>query len=137
MSDARRQTLHEFLRFSIIGTLGVFVDSGALYGAMHGLGLDHYSGRLVSWVVAATFTWAMNRRFTFKDDRPAVVQWAKYLATASIGGVVNYGVYAGLVAFTPVVAAYPFLGVAAGSISGLAFNFTSSKWLVFRTHKNS
>jgi len=36
-----------------------------------------------------------------------------------------------------VVAAYPFLGVAAGSISGLAFNFTSSKWLVFRMHKNS
>ena len=136
MSDSRRQAFRQFLRFSVIGTGGVVVDASALYGAMHGLGLDHYSGRLLSWLVAATFTWTMNRRFTFADSRPPLTQWAKFLAANAVGGIVNYGVYAGLVTFNPLVAVYPVIGVGAGSIAGLAFNFSASKWVVFRTHKD-
>jgi putative flippase GtrA len=132
LNDARRQTLRQFLRFGLIGTAGVFVDASALYGAMHGLGLGHYSGRILSWLIAATFTWSMNRRFTFEDDRPALVQWMKFLAANAVGGLVNYGVYCLLVYFSPVVAAYPIIGVGAGSIAGLFFNFTASKWVVFR-----
>ncbi len=132
MSAQRRETLLQFLRFAAIGTAGVFVDSAALYAAMNGLGLDHYSGRLLSWFVAATFTWAMNRRFTFADGRPPLRQWLAFLAANSIGGFVNYAVYAALVAASPTVEAIPFLGVGAGSIAGLFFNFTVSKWLVFR-----
>jgi hypothetical protein len=30
----------------------------------------------------------------------------------------------------------PFLGVALGSIAGLAFNFTSARYLVFKAHRN-
>lgn len=132
LTDTRREILRQFLRFGLIGTAGVFVDGAALYGAMHGLGLDHYSGRLLSWLVAATFTWSMNRRFTFEDKRPALVQWMKFLAANAVGGLVNYGVYGLLVYFSPTVAAYPIIGVGAGSIAGLAFNFSASKWLVFR-----
>ena len=34
------------------------------------------------------------------------------------------------------MAAYPaFIGVGAGSIAGLGFNFSASKWVVFRAHK--
>ena len=137
MSDSRRQTFRQFLRFSVIGTGGVVVDASALYGAMHGLGLDHYSGRLLSWLVAATFTWAMNRRFTFADSRPPLTQWAKFLAANAVGGIVNYSVYAGLVTFNPLVAVYPVIGVGAGSIAGLAFNFSASKFVVFRTQKDN
>src|SRR5438105_658591 len=129
MNAAQRETLGQFVRFSAIGTAGVVVDSSALYAAMHGAGLDHYSGRVVSWLVAATFTWAMNRRFTFSDGRPPLAQWAKFLAANSVGGVVNYAVYAALVMFSPVVSAHPAIGVGAGSLVGLAFNFTASKWV--------
>jgi putative flippase GtrA len=132
LNDVRRQTLRQFLRFGLIGTAGVFVDGSALYGAMHGLGLGHYSGRILSWLIAATFTWSMNRRFTFEDDRPALVQWMKFLAANAVGGLVNYGVYCLLVYFSPLVAAYPIIGVGVGSIAGLFFNFTASKWVVFR-----
>jgi putative flippase GtrA len=129
-----RETLGQFLRFSAIGTAGVVVDAGVLHVAMHGAGLDHYSGRVVSWLAAATFTWAMNRWFTFSDGRPPLRQWATFLAANSVGGVVNYAVYAALVAFSPLVSAYPVIGVAGGSIAGLAFNFSASKWVVFRKH---
>jgi putative flippase GtrA len=132
LTDTRREILRQFLRFGMIGTAGVFVDGTALYIAMHGLGLDHYSGRLLSWLVAATFTWSMNRRFTFEDKRPPFVQWMKFLAANAVGGLVNYGVYGLLVYFSPIVAAYPIIGVGAGSIAGLFFNFTASKWMVFK-----
>ncbi len=132
LTEERRQTLGQFLRFAMIGTAGVVVDASALYGAMHGLGLGHYSGRLLSWLAAATFTWSMNRRFNFADDRPALAQWLKFLAANAVGGLVNYGVYCLLVYLSPLVAAYPIIGVGAGSIAGLAFNFSASKWLVFR-----
>ncbi|TAL01801.1 MAG: GtrA family protein [Rhodospirillaceae bacterium] len=135
MSDSRRQTLRQFLRFAVIGTGGLVVDASTLHAGMHGLGLDPYSGRLLSWLVAATFTWAMNRRFTFVDRQPPLTQWAKFLAANAVGGIINYGVYAALVVTSPLVAAYPTIGVGAGSIAGLGFNFSASKWVVFRARR--
>jgi putative flippase GtrA len=131
-ASAPVETLRQFWRFGLIGTAGFVVDSTALALAMRLLGLDHYSGRLVSWLVAATFTWAMNRRFTFADAGPRLRQWLRFLAANAVGGAVNYAVYAALVAFTTTVKATPTLGVAAGAIAGLFFNFAASKWVVFR-----
>ena len=48
------------------------------------------------------------------------------------GFTLNYGTYALMVASMPVVAAYPILGVAAGSIVGMFANFAVSRRLVFR-----
>jgi putative flippase GtrA len=132
---ARRETVGQFLRFCVIGTGGAVVDIGVLYFAMHVLTLNHYTGRAVSWLAAATFTWAMNRRFTFSDGRPPLTQWAKFLAANAVGGLVNYGVYAALVAGSALVSAIPAIGVAAGSLVGLAFNFSASKWVVFRDRR--
>ena len=130
--DSRQETATQFLRFAAIGTAGFVVDSAALYAAMHGLGAGLYLGRALSWFCAATFTWAMNRRFTFADSRPPLRQWLAFLAANAVGGAVNYAVYAILVSTSQVAAATPMIGVAAGSIAGLAFNFIASKWLVFR-----
>ncbi len=130
----RAELLRQFFIFGLIGTAGFVVDSSTLYLAMGLLGLDHYSGRVVSWFVAATFTWAMNRRFTFSDSRPPFRQWLAFLASQAVGGLVNFGIYAAMVTFMPVVAEHPVLGVAAGAIAGLFFNFSASKYVVFRRH---
>ena len=135
--DSRRETLRQFGRFALIGVGGFLVDAAVLYAAMHGLGLGHYSGRVVSWLTAATFTWVMNRRFTFNDQRPPLRQWMAFVAAQSVGGIVNYGVYAALVATVPLVAAYPVVGVGAGSLVGLILNFSSSKWVVFRARRRA
>jgi len=125
----------QFLRFSLVGVGGLIVDTAALYAAMGLLGLGLYAGRVVSYLTAATFTWAVNRHFTFKQAEAAspLRQWVKFLAANGIGAAVNYAVYAALVTFVPLAAAYPALGIAAGSIAGLAFNFTASKKWVFKT----
>ena len=47
------------------------------------------------------------------------------------GGVINYLLYAWLVATFELFAAHPVLGVAAGSCAGMIFNFFSAKTLIF------
>jgi putative flippase GtrA len=124
----------EFLRFAAVGVVGLFADIAALTLALEILHLDLYSGRVFSYLIAATTTWALNRRFTFTqaDQSSPFKQWVKFLGANAIGGVVNYAVYAVIVTFTVVGAAYPQIGVAAGSIAGLFFNFTVNKLWVFK-----
>ena len=130
---ARFSVLMEFLRFGVVGTIGFVVDTAVLYaGLAFGLGL--YGGRAVSYLVAATTTWALNRLWTFRGrgEGPAHQQWALFLLVNLIGFAMNYGTYAALIVFVPMVAAHPVLGVAAGAIAGMFGNFVLSRQLVFR-----
>jgi putative flippase GtrA len=129
MQAARSQ----FLRFLLIGAAGFLIDAAALYLAMAWLGAGHYSGRVFSYVVAASSTWALNRRFTFhaQRSRNRLAEWARFFTANAAGGIANYIVYATLVASWPLVADWPILGVAAGSIAGLVINFNLSRRVVF------
>lgn len=140
-----RSISRELLTFALIGVGGLFVDMAALAVALHLLGLDPYGGRVFSYLMAATFTWYLNRRFTFVgvSRRAALRQWAKFLAANAVGAVVNYGVYVLVLRVGPGILAalgladmlgglLPYAGVAAGSVSGLVFNFAMSKFVVFR-----
>ncbi|MBI1181632.1 MAG: GtrA family protein [Alphaproteobacteria bacterium] len=124
----------QFLRFSVVGAAGFAVDSGVLYGLMYGLGAGPYLGRAGSFLAAASVTWFLNRIYTFRqaDRADAHRQWARFVAFMVLGGLVNYGVYAAVVALAPPHPLVPLLGVAAGSVAGLAVNFTTSRLFVFR-----
>ena len=120
-----------FARFAVVGALGFVVDSAVLYAGL-GLGLTLYSGRIASYLAAATFTWYLNRRITFRStDHQAVREWARYLLANAGGGAVNLGTYGVLVAGLPIMARMPVLAVGAGSIAGLIFNFALSYTVVF------
>ncbi len=133
MNLAPLSARQELLRFTLVGAAGFVVDAGALTMVMHAFGLGLYSGRVFSYLCAATFTWICNRRFTFaaRAGAPAL-EWLRFLGANAIGGAVNYGVYAAIVTFTAVGEAWPVVGVGAGSLSGMVFNFTVSKFWVFR-----
>ncbi|MBI3676635.1 MAG: GtrA family protein [Proteobacteria bacterium] len=129
-----------FLRFALVGVGGFIVNEVVLAAMLRGLHLDRYSGQLIAYLVAATFTWWANRQLTFADRAAAgtksiVAEWIAFLAANALGGLVNYAVYASLVALAPQPFDNPYLAVAAGSIAGLAFNFAMSSRLVFREKK--
>ena len=127
-----REVRAQFISFALVGVAGFVVDSGTLYAAM-ALGAGHYSGRIISYLTAATSTWLLNRRFTFhgRHDANWLAEWARFLGANALGGLVNYSVYALLVSTSPLIAAQPVIGVAVGSIAGLAVNFTLSRLVVF------
>lgn len=129
-----RKTIEQFLRFGVVGTVGFLVDSAVLLG-MLALGLGPYGGRVISYVAAASTTFALNRAWTFRTanrDAPVANQWGRFLLLNLVGFAANYGTYAALIASVPVVAAHPVLGVAAGSVAGMFINFGLSRRFVFK-----
>jgi putative flippase GtrA len=129
---ARSRALLQFLRFGVVGSIGFVVDTAVLYAGL-ALGLGLYGGRAVSYLAAATTTWALNRAWTFRGQGsgPALQQWAVFLLVCLVGFAFNYGTYAALVAWVPLVAHHPVIGVAAGSLAGMVGNFVLSRRFVF------
>src|SRR5690242_414846 len=94
---ARIKRLHQvrFLRFGFIGGCGFLVDASVLWSILHILafiGLDtrlnflKVIARIMSFMVAATFTWFGNRTLTF-PDRAAQTgkrrEWATFVLANS------------------------------------------------------
>lgn len=132
LGPERSRVAGQFLRFGVVGTVGFLVDTAVLYaGLAAGLGL--YSGRALSYVAAATTTWALNRAWTFRGqgDSPVLRQWALFLAVNLVGFACNYGTYAALVWGTTTAAQHPVIGVAAGALAGMVGNFLLSRRYVF------
>ncbi len=123
----------QFLRFGVVGTAGFLVDAGVLT-AMLALGAGPYGGRVVSYLAAASATFALNRAWTFRAAARAPVarQWGVFVALNLLGFAANYGTYAALLSASPLVAAQPVLGVAAGSVAGMFINFALSRRFVFK-----
>lgn len=132
LSPARVALLAQFLRFGVVGGVTFLVDAATVYALRGSLGL--YRAGLVSYVVAATFSWALNRAWTFADaDRGAAHrQWAMFLATNLVGFALNRGTFFALIAYSAFCAANPILPVGAGAIAGMFTNFGLSRRLVFR-----
>lgn len=135
---AQRIQNSKFLRFALVGTAGFLVNEAALFVALKFLHLDAYTGQIFGFFCAATFTWWGNRTLTFREHaaislRGMAREWVTFIAANGIGGLVNYAIYAGLITFAPKPFNNPFLGVVAGTLVGLLFNFTMSKRFVFRT----
>jgi len=124
----------ELVRFAAAGILGLAVDVAVLYGTM-ALGMGWLSGRAISFLAAVWATWQFNRRFTFAPGERLSVweEWWRYLSAMLVGGVVNYAAYSTVMIALPGVPLLPMLAVAIGSLAGMAVNFLSAKYFVFRS----
>ncbi len=115
-----------FLRFCVVGTVGFVVDSGTTLLLTQIFEYDPYRSRIVAFIIAATATWALNRRFTFRSER-GVATWIPYVVVTSIGAGINVGTYVVWLIFVPANAAGILSGIALGSGVALGFNFFVSR----------
>lgn len=128
-----KDELRRAYRFALAGSLGFAVDAGVLLLVIAALG--PYWGRALSFLAAVVATWLLNRRYAFADrtsGRHPLIEFVSYLAAMLAGGVVNYGVYAAIVALAGSAGVVPYLGVAAGSLVGMAVNLALARLVVFR-----
>jgi putative flippase GtrA len=130
-----RKTFVQFLRFGVVGGVGFGVDTGTVY-ALHNL-IGVYAAGLVSFLLAATGNWALNRIWTFRGhgNGSALRQWALFLAANSAGFVLNRGTFFALVATVAAVRAHLVLGTLAGTLAGMGANFVLSHRVVFQAHR--
>lgn len=127
--------IRKFLLFAIAGGAGFVVDTAVLYLLKGTLG--PYAARVVSFLFGVLTTWIINRSLAFKAQRgdhlPVWREFLHYLGAMILGGVVNYAIYAVLVATIPLFAQYLVLAVAAGVAGGMIVNFLLADRLVFKS----
>ena len=131
LGDALARLAMQFLRFGTVGAAGFVVDTAVVYGLRGPLGL--YGAGAAAYGVAASFTWLFNRLWTFRGPQRLAVgrQWAVFLATQSVGFVVNRGVFAVLVTVSSFCFDYPVVAIAAGVAAGMFLNFAAARRYVF------
>lgn len=131
-----------FARFAGVGGVMALIDGGVLYALHAGLGVGVYAARLVSFPLAMTVGYFLNRHFTFRF-RPRFLhplrELLRFYAVHSSGGVINYATFAAIIAggsFAGIegMLGYwlPLLGVVVGGVAGMCFNFVLAGKLVFQ-----
>ncbi len=124
----------QFLRFALVGAIGFAIDVGVLYLVLALFAVGPYAGRVISYICAATSTWYLHRRITFRN-RPSQAlgrEWLKFVALNGVGGLLNYAVYVACLHYFAGSTSAPAIGVALGSAAGLSINYTLSRRVVFR-----
>ena len=127
--------LHKsFALFVLAAAVGFVVDAGVVTFLVRELAWGPWEGRLVSFPLAVTSTWLLNRRYAFRgaargDQRD---EYAAYWAIQLAGAAVNFGIFGLCLHLAPVLAEWPFVPVAIGGFAAMLFNFTVARCTVYR-----
>ena len=137
MRDVQSHAFVLWSKFLIVGALG-FATEAAILQVLVGKGLaGPYLARCISFPVAVTLTWALNRRLTFVE-RPmgsSGLRYMLYVFGQIVAALANLGAYAALVFLKPRLAGVPVVALAGGAVVGLVINFCWADLVVFRREK--
>ena len=119
--------------FVLVGAIGFLIDAGILTALMTGADFGHYGARAISFTVAVTTTWYINRRWVFERGAIEMTgrEYTSYLLVQVIGAVINLSVFVAVIEFVPGLAEIPLVPLALGAAVALVFNFSASSRLVF------
>lgn len=120
------------VRFALVGGVGFIVDATALTLLVNGLGYGHYVSRAVSFSLAVTVTWLLNRRWVFQAGSPSGREYSGYFAVQLLGAFINLGVYVLVIEIVPSLAAIPVVPLAVGSAVAMFSNYLLARRLVYR-----
>jgi putative flippase GtrA len=89
--------------------------------------------RAPSFLTAATVTWLLNRKHTFKDlaRHSTGTEYRRYIMSQVAGALANLAVYATAIASIPWCAKYPVAALAFGAVFGLVVNYSLARFYVF------
>lgn len=137
-SSSRRAT---FFRFACVGGTIALLDACLLYLLKDLPGFNAYIARVFSYTAAMSAGYILNRYFTFhhiERGRALLDELVRFFSVHAIGGMLNFGVFALVVFFGEQAdltqfwnTVMPLLGVWAGGLVGMTFNFLFSSKLVF------
>lgn len=119
--------------FVLVGAIGFLIDAGILTALMTGADFGHYGARAISFSVAVTTTWYINRRWVFERGAIEMTghEYTSYLLVQVIGAVINLSVFVAVIELIPGLADIPVIPLALGAAVALVFNFSASSRLVF------
>jgi len=82
--------LLKFVKFSLVGFSGVFVDFGITYIFKEKFSVNKYISNSLGFICAATSNYFLNRIWTFQSHDPAILlQYSKFFTISLIGLMLN------------------------------------------------
>ncbi len=131
----RRSIKRSFLRFVLAGGVGFLIEATLLTALVRWAHWVAWHGRLISFPLAVTATWWLNRRYAFRGTRNAAgrAEYAAYFAIQLGGAALNFGVFALCLHVAPALGDWPVIPLAVGGIAGLVFNFAVARAALYRT----
>ena len=118
------------ISFAMVGVVNTAIDFSVFWTTARWLGWPLVPANVLAWLVAVTFSYAMNSLFTFGPESGRVLRWRDYLTFAASG-------VAGMVSSTATLFALSYVMplLVAKLISILvsfAVNFSLSHFVVFK-----
>ncbi|WP_244182361.1 GtrA family protein [Gluconacetobacter entanii] len=132
MPDRSPAPVFQFLRFGIVGVMGLGWDTATVYALRPLIGLS--GAALSAYFVAASANWLCNRLWTFRSHagrQHALRQWARFMVGNSAGFCLNRGCVLVLFHLSVTCRIHPVFALVAGALSGMAANFHISRRHVF------
>jgi putative flippase GtrA len=122
-----------FPAFVLVGGVGFVVDAAILAILVHGYHWGDYTARVVSFAVAVSVTWLLNRSYVFATARThnRRSEYTRYLAVQGTGMAINFLVYSICITSSPLMDTWPVLALAVGSVVALGFNYAGARIFVF------
>lgn len=119
--------------FALIGACGFVIDSGVMT-LVHRLGgVDLFLARGISFPLAVTCTWLLNRRWVFPGAArgTAVGEYAGYSLVQILGAATNLLIFVILIGWVPAMAAAPVVALGIGAAFSLGLNYSLLRWRVY------
>lgn len=120
-------------KFAVVGGLGFLTDISVLRLCLRVLHLSPFAGRAVSLTCAMQVTFLINGLIVFRClsfDR-CFRQWLAYMGANGFGNLINYLVFAGLVASRLPEVSRNGWALVIGSMVAYVFNFLCVRLMVF------
>ena len=130
--------IRRILAFIVVGTIGFIIDGGIVTLAVEVFKLNPYLSRAISFPLAVTATWYLNRKWAFATNATSQkkTEYTRYFIIQIIGALINLAIYSLLIANIPLFAVHPILPLAIGSLIAMTFNFLGAQLFVFnRKHE--
>jgi putative flippase GtrA len=128
-----QRTAGQIFRFVAIGGIGFGVEALVLALLVLWQDWGPYAARFISFPIAVTATWLLNRTFTFGSSQfGRGREYFSYLSVQLVGVIINFSVYYWHVEQYNKLQGNPVFSLFLGSIIAMGFNFVGSKYLVFR-----
>lgn len=88
-----RKGLRQFVKFGVVGLSGTLVDLGFYNLLAIVFGANIYVARTISFTLAATSNYILNRKWTFRStDKKVAAEYSKFLFISVIGLLMNLGI---------------------------------------------
>ncbi len=89
----RHKVVRQFIKFGIVGFVSFTIDAGIYLLLTRALSVFYIYAKVMSFSIAATNSYILNRRWTFQSRNPdRLRQFAQFLVVASTGAAMNAGI---------------------------------------------